>query len=370
MTATLFVELAGRFSASAMERALRALGEYLGTDARGALVIKQAQDRMDPREPEFTRFEFWLTAPRGTARWDGPEWASRTTIWLTLKDLSEFGACREILVRAYDGGSGMVEDSTDRPEQAAHNAQVFAREGRVEDALAICARVLPTAPQQHEGRARSVLEGIRLHHGGVGPDGAWLKSTLARDPGNLEAWRLRGGPEAERAIALLTPYSVDALVAGRAPDPASDGDWRALVRGGVELTDGATVLWNQLLKEAGTTAWDVRTHAQAGGPEGVEPRGGLVVPTPEAGKFTIQHRALWFGAGLRTWVEVAVRTGRRVLRVHWLGDQEYDRRAVLRQRTLLPVGSTRLDRGASRAVLLPNAGRWANLLEDAKLEQA
>ncbi len=388
----LFVELTGRFDFDAMVAAMTRLGTSLGgggpwgsissgrfrpTNAKvthaleapqAELVISAERDQTDPREGSFLRWEFALRAPRGTARWDGAEWGTRAAIWLELEDLGDFAACRAELLQGY--GTDFAVDTTDRPEHAAHNARVLASHGFEERALEIAQLVLATEPERSTGAARAKLEGLRLRLGGEGPGGAWLRATLARDPGNIAAWRMRGGPEAQRVLGLLTPFDVGGLEAGAEPMPSLDGDGQPVSRGGRPLSfEAPRALRDHLFTEAGASAWDVRKHLRRGRPEGLKVVPGLWLGRPEPGEWKVEHGACWFGDGVRVWVQVTTNEGGTLRRVDWLFDEEFDREAVFIQRTHLPRQKGQAaDNRQARVVLLPNAGRWASALEDAGLE--
>ena len=392
MTRTLLVELTGRFYFDAMVAAMTQLGTSLGGEEpwssvsgdgfrptkgkvtrtvrapRAELVISAELDQIDPREGTFIRWEFALDAPRGTARWDGAEWGTRAAIWLDLKDLGDFAGSRAVLVAGY--GTDFAVDTTDRPEHAAHNALVLARHGHGERALEIAQLVLATEPERSTGAARAKLEGLRLRLGGAGPDGAWLRATLARDPGNIAAWRMRGGPEAERVLRLLTPFDVEGPKAGSEPMRSLDGDGQPVSRGGRPISfEAPRALRDHLFNEAGASTWDVRRHLRRGGPDGLEVVPGLWLSRPDTGEWKVEHGACWFGDGVRVWVQVTTNEGGTLRRVDWLFDEEFDREAVFIQRTHLPRQEAQaVDNRQARVVLSPNAARWASALEAAGLE--
>lgn len=394
MADTLFVELTGGFDFDAMVSAMTCLGTSLGGEepwtsatagdfcpsgrsrvtrtltARGAeLVVSCKTDRIDPRESGFLAWDFRLTAPRGAARWDGAEWADRAAIWLTLDDLAAFEGCRAALVAGY-GRHGRVRDTTERPEHAAHNARVLAANGHEQAALALAQRVIATPAEQHEGAARSELEGLRLRLGGVGPDGAWLRSALDRDPGNIAAWGMKGGAEAERALGLLTPFDVGALHAGREIEPDAGGGGRPVRRGGRPIAFGAPrALRDQLFREAGASAWDVRRHTRRRGPDGVAVERSPWLGEPEPGTWKVEHSALWFGGGLRVWVQLTTNRGGTLRRIDWLSDEALERRAVFEQHTRLPEkDGDAVEHQQARVVLLPSAGAWETAVGAARLE--
>jgi hypothetical protein len=378
MTSTLFVELTGRFDFDAMVAAMTRLGTLLGGEQPwdsvsavrfqpkhskvthtleaplARLAISAELDQIDPREGTFVRWEFALRAPRGAARWDGAEWGTRAAIRLDLEDLGEFDRCRAALVAGY--GTDFAADTTDRPEHAAHNAGVLARHGQEERALQIAQLVLSRGPERNEGAARAKLEGLRLRLGGEGPDGVWLRRTLARDPGNIAAWRMLGGPEAERVLGLLTPFDVEALQAGAEPMRSRERDGHPVSRGGRPVSfEAPRALRDQLFTEAGASARDVRRHLREGGSE-------------ESEGWKAEHGACWFGDGVRVWVQVTTNKGGTLRRVDWLFDEEFDREAVFIQSTHLPrLKGLAVDNRQARVLLLPNAARWASAMEAAGL---
>ena len=393
MTDRVYVELTGRFDFQAMVAAMTSLGTHFGagepwdtisardfspgrggvtktlTAPGGTLVIGCRTDEMDPREGSFLAWDFTLGVGTCAARWDGAEWANRAVIALTLQDLGDFEGCRGVLAAVY-GRDGLVQDTTERPEHAAHNAHVFAAHGHEPAALALAQRVLATEPEPHEGAARSALEGLRLRLGGVGPAGVWLCSTLARDPGNLLAWGLKGGPEAEAAVRLLTPFDPAELQAGQEPVAELGAAGRPVCRRGRPISfEAPRALRDHLFRDAGASAWDVREHARRGGPEGMEQVDARWSAPPEPGRWVALHRALWFGAGLRGWVQVVTNHGGRLRRVDWLVDQEFERSAVFAQELHPPNEPGQApDNRQATVVLRPNAERWRSALEAADLE--